>query len=159
MRVKEYLQQIFKLERHINQRQSQLEELIEYSGYIKSIDYANDRVQSSKSSDADFVSTIHKITDLQAEINAKIDALVDIKNTIIQQIQTLDNTIYADILYKRYVECKKLEQIAVEMNYSYDWVRHKHGKALKYFEKQKKTTHKNTCQGVIMVSCRNDNVT
>lgn len=141
MRAKEYLQQIFKLERHINQRQSQLEELIKYSGYIKSVDYANDRVQSSKSSDADFVSTINKITDLQAEINAKIDALVDIKNTIIQQIQALDNTIYADILYKRYVECKKLEQIAVEMNYSYIWLRQMHGRALQEFERTYTNIH------------------
>ena len=155
MTAKEYLQQIYRQNKCIDRLVKQLEELKYLSSFVKAIDYSNDKVQSSKSSDADFVRTINKIADLQAEINKKIDVLVDTKNIIIQQIQSVDNSIYADILYKRYVECKKLEQIAVEMNYSYDWVRHKHGKALKYFERQNKTTHKNTCQGVIMVSYKN----
>jgi hypothetical protein len=40
---------------------------------------------------------------------------------------------YIDVLYKRYIECKRFELIAVEMNYDYDYVRKLHVKALEVF--------------------------
>lgn len=47
---------------------------------------------------------------------------------------------YRTILYKRYIEEKGFEEIAVEMSYSYDWTTHLHGEALKQYEK---TTNEN----------------
>ena len=41
-----------------------------------------------------------------------------------------------DILYKRYVQYKSLEEIAVEMSYSYTRLRHLHGRALQGFKKK-----------------------
>jgi len=45
------------------------------------------------------------------------------------------NTKYLQVLYKRYVEYKSFEQIAVEMGYTYDYIRKIHIKALRNFEK------------------------
>lgn len=42
---------------------------------------------------------------------------------------------YRTILHKRYIEDKKLEEIATQMNYSFDRVRHMHGEALLKYEK------------------------
>ena len=65
----------------------------------------------------------------------EIDYFVDLKHKVINQIQSLDNRSYAEILYKRYIEFKRLELIAVELGYSYNRIRHLHGEALKYFDK------------------------
>ena len=62
-----------------------------------------------------------------------IDRFVDLKNKIISEIQGLSNPVYIQILYKKYVEAKRLEVIAVEMSYSYDHIKHAHGRALQEF--------------------------
>ena len=83
--------------------------------------------------------------DLEAEINAEIDRFVDEKHKIINQIQGLKNSDYISLLFKRYVEFKSLERICVEMNFSYDYIKHLHGYALKDFEdKILNTTPNNT---------------
>ena len=77
---------------------------------------------------------ICRIIDLEAEINAEIDRFVDEKHKIINQIQGLKNSDYISLLFKRYVEFKKFETIAVEMNFTYQYVLNMHGYALKEFE-------------------------
>ena len=102
---------------------------------VGSVDYSKERVQSSPSQDAPFVRVIHKIIELEEEINAEIDKFIDKKHLIINQIHALNDTNYANILFKRYVEYKSLELIAVEMHFSYDYIKHLHGYALADFEK------------------------
>lgn len=41
-----------------------------------------------------------------------------------------------NILYKRYVEYKRLKTIADEMNYTYEYIRSMHGWALEEFSKK-----------------------
>lgn len=53
--------------------------------------------------------------------------------TIVDRINKLDEP-YSTILMLRYVQEKKFEQIAFEMNYSYDWITHLHGEALDKFK-------------------------
>ena len=77
---------------------------------------------------------IGRIIGLEAEINAEIDRFVDEKHKIINQIQGLKNSDYISLLFKRYVEFKKFETIAVEMNFTYQYVLNMHGYALKEFE-------------------------
>lgn len=62
-----------------------------------------------------------------------VDNYVDKKNKIIGEIQTLENENYMNLLYKRYVEGKRLEVIAVEMNYNYGHTKKMHGWALLEF--------------------------
>ncbi len=63
-----------------------------------------------------------------------IESYTQEQNKIISQIQSLEDSRYIEILYKRYVEFKKFELIAVEMNYDYNWVKNLHGMALMNFE-------------------------
>ena len=145
MKAKEYLQQLQRLDTMINQKIKELGDLRLMSQSVGGIDYSKERVQSSPSGDAPFVKPICRIIDLEAEINAEIDRFVDEKHKIINQIQGLKNSDYISLLFKRYVEFKSLERICVEMNFSYDYIKHLHGYALKDFEdKILNTTPNNT---------------
>ena len=61
---------------------------------------------------------IAKIVDLQTEINADIDRLVDLKRDIIKKIKCVENLDYRTLLEKRYLNFETWEQIAVDMGYS-----------------------------------------
>jgi hypothetical protein len=139
MKAKEYLQQLQRLDTVINQKIKELGDLRLKSRSVGSIDYSKERVQTSPSGDAPFVKLIGRIIDLEQEINAEIDAFVDDKHKIINQIQGLKNSKYIEILYKHYVEFKRLEVVAVEMNFTYQYVVELHGYALKDFQ----TTYEN----------------
>ena len=145
MKAKEYLQQLQRLDTVINQKIKEVHDLRLQAQSSGGFDYSKERVQSSPSGDAPFVKPICRIIDLEAEINAEIDRFVDEKHKIINQIQGLKNSDYISLLFKRHVEFKSLEQICVEMNFSYDYIKHLHGYALKDFEdKILNTTPNNT---------------
>lgn len=133
MKAKEYLQQLKRLDTLINQKIQELGELRAMST-VGSVDYSKERVQSSPSQDAPFVRVIHKIIELEEEINAEIDKFVDEKHLIINQIQELHNADEINVLYNRYVEFKTFEKIAVDLNYTIRNIYFIHGRALQNFE-------------------------
>lgn len=139
MKAKEYLQQLQRLDTMINQKIKELGDLRLMSQSVGGIDYSEERVQSSPSGDAPFVKPVLRMIELEQEINAEIDRFVDEKHEIINQIQALQNPKHIDILYKHYVEFKRLEIVAVEMNFTYQYIVELHGTALKEFQ----LTHEN----------------
>ena len=131
MTAKQYLSQLRILDIKINQKQDELYRLR----------CAAERTTPTQEAGAgcggasDRVGNISAITaDLDAEINADIDRLADMRHTIINQIHGLDDDRYIRLLYKRYVEYKSLKQVGVEMHYEYAYARSIHGNALKAFE-------------------------
>lgn len=134
MTAKEYLQQLQKLDTIINQKMREASYLRLMSTSSGAIDYSKDRVQSSPSGDAPFVRMTDRIVDLAAEINREIDRFVDNKHLIINQIQGLEDAKHIDLLFKRYVEYEKFEVIAVEMNFTYQYVIELHSYALNAFQ-------------------------
>lgn len=139
MKAKEYLQQLQRLDTMINQKIKELGDLRLMSQSAGGIDYSKERVQSSPSGDAPFVKPVLRMIELEQEINAEIDRFVDEKHEIINQIQALQNPKHIDILYKHYVEFKRLEIVAVEMNFTYQYIVELHSTALKEFQ----LTHEN----------------
>lgn len=129
---KEYLRQLHWLELCIEQRQEELNRLRELIG-SNAIDYG-ERVQTSPSADS-ILNEVIRRAELEADISRKIERFLQLKHKIINEIQSLDNAVYVSILYKRYVEYKSLEEIAVEMNYSYRQVLRLHGMALQGFKR------------------------
>lgn len=134
MSAKEYLQQLQRLDAVINQKIKELKDLRSTIYSVCSIDYSKERVQSAPSVNAPFVKGVDRIADLEAEINQEVDNFVNEKHKIINQIQGLQNTNHVKLLFKRYVEFKNLEVIAVEMNFTYQYTRRLHGTALQDFE-------------------------
>ncbi len=139
MKAKEYLQQLKRLDMVIHQKVKELEDLRQKSQNIGGMDYSKERVQMSCSGDAPFVNLTGRILDLEAEINTEIDVFMEERHRIINQIQGLGNVNHISLLHKRYIEFKKLEVIADEMNFTYQYVVELHGCALKEFQ----TTYEN----------------
>ena len=141
MTAKEYLKDLKRLDTMINQKIKELDDLKALREGVGGLDYSKDRVQTSMLGDASFVNSTLRIIELEQEINNEIDKFVDKKHTIINQIHTLNDSKHIEILHKRYVEFKSFELIAVEMSYTYQYIRELHGNALRKFETSYKNLH------------------
>ncbi len=137
MNVKEYLGQLERLEILIEQKKEELKRLRELSASVGSLTLSADKVKSgSAPKNAGFEKNIEKCMLLEEEIRQEITAFTDKRHTITNQIQGLGNAKYINILYKRYVEYKRFDEIAVEMHYSYRNICYIHRKAIKKFEEK-----------------------
>ena len=132
-KAKEYLMQIRKMDVRIGQRITELNQMRERLSLIAGIDYSKDRIQTSPTSGN---KQIEDIVDYENNIIDMIKQETELKHKIIGEIQTLENPIYVDILFRRYVECNSFERIACDMGYVYNYVCTLHGEALKLFEKE-----------------------
>lgn len=139
MTAKEYLSQLKILDIKINQRLRQKEELKEIMYSIPAVNTENERVSGGVKRN---YNKVDKYTDMEREIDKIIDQFVDLKHKIVGEIQLLNNPLFMDILYKRYVEFKGLELISVEMCYNYNYIRRMHGIALKKFDETILNNHK-----------------
>lgn len=130
---KEYLRQLKTAEIKIEQKEEELERL---KSSLESISTGTDSERVQTTPKDRLSEEITRIVDLEEEINEDLGALLMLRNKIINEIQSMDNPVYINILYKRYVQYKSLEEIAVEMSYSYTRLRHLHGRALQGFKKK-----------------------
>lgn len=137
MKTKEYLQQIQKIDVEIEHSIAELDSLKELSTTICAMDYSKPRVQGGGSGEASFVRAIDKICSLEQEINKQIDEYVDLRHKIICEIQSIQNVVYSEMLYKRYVEYKDYDVIARELGCTKHWVKHLHSKAIAAFDTKK----------------------
>ena len=145
MKHKDYLLQIQKLDRMI---ENKLDEVEHWKNVAKSSTANNEseRVQSSGSKEkmADAVCSYLTIED---EINAAIDKLIDKRQEIIETIELLSVDEY-DLLYKMYVGITKvnkddtqeriymtLDEVAVLNDRSKRWAASVHGRALVNLQK------------------------
>lgn len=131
MRAKDYLSQIKRMNIHIGQRVKELNQMREEVSLITGIDYSKDVIQKTPLTGN---KQIEAIVDLEAQIMQMVEKELTTKNRIIGEIQTLDNPVYVDILFRRYVDCLPFERISCDMGYAYNYVCTLHGEALKEFE-------------------------
>lgn len=131
MTAKEYLNQLKKLNCCIKNKKQELSELSEIIYTTPALDTSKEKVTTSVQNKG-FDKIDNKI-DLEKEIAQQIEDFISLKHKIINDIHSLNRSEYIDILYKRYVQFKSFEEIAVEMNYSYRHTTRIHGYALKSF--------------------------
>ena len=81
-------------------------------------------------------SKIAKIDELEKKLDETIDKYVDLKNRIVEQIESMEDENTYNILFSRYIEKKSFELIAIEMDYSWRQIIRLHGKALRQFEEK-----------------------
>lgn len=129
MNAKEYLHQVRFIDTVIDNKQKELEQLKDMAVSISSGPSDKESVQTSHDQDK-LGDIVAKIIDTQDEINCQIDHLVDVKREVVRVMEKVKNVDAYKILYKRYIECKRWELIAVEMSYSIQWVYKIHGAAL-----------------------------
>lgn len=134
MTTKEYLGQISRLNRMINNKLTEIAQLKDMVVSI-SAPQSGDRVQTTPNFDK--IGTKYaKIDEMERKIDGMVDELVDKKEKIIQQIDSMEDENTYNILFARYIEKKTFEVIATEMKYSWRQVVRLHGTALKQFEKK-----------------------
>ena len=133
MTAKEYLMQIHRLDEDIKSNRRRIEELKYSIGGIRAIDYAGDKVSGSNDPDP-MASQIAQLVDLERKVNAETVDLQKAKDKIINEIRHIEDTRYVTLLTRRYVDCERWEQIAVDMNESIRHVFRIHGDALKAFK-------------------------
>lgn len=140
METKEYLQQIGRYDRLINNK---LVELAQYRSMACSVSAVknDERVQSSPSYDT-MDKIVSKIEQMENEIDMLVDRYIDNKRIIISQIDSMSDEMTYQILFSRYVEQKTFEKMAIEMNYCYKQIIRRHGKALQEFEQKWGDTYK-----------------
>lgn len=122
MTAKQYLSQARKLEEKIKQKQQMLAEMeanVLSGGCLK---IKEDKIQSSIDGNR-LEDSIIKCADLAEEIASDIERYMRQKNEIVETIHQLDDVKYIKVIYYRWIQNKKFEEIAVETNYYFSTVR------------------------------------
>lgn len=130
MTTKEYLSQIGRLNRMIENKTAEIYQLrtIAYNATIQTND--SDRVQTSGDKDR-LGNIVSEIVDTENEVSEMIKR----RSKIVGQIESITDTDYYDILAKRYILGKDIKYIAVERDKSLRHIGRVHDRALKCFER------------------------
>ena len=127
MRAKEYLLQVRRLEVMIRQKFELRASLRSALYDVGAVGTGAERVQGGDPKGfEDAVAEIDAITAEIAEMTAELAA---VKREVLDKIQRL-RPVYADVLYKRYLENKPYWKIAADMDYSTGHVKRLHREAL-----------------------------
>lgn len=128
MTTQEYLSQAYRLDQRIDSKIAQVASLNDLATKCTAV--MTGMPHSPNGGGSTMSDAIVKIVDLQREINADIDHLVDLKKEIVTVIKSVENMEYQTLLEKRYLCFLNWEQIAVDMRYTGKWIKKLHEKAL-----------------------------
>lgn len=135
MTAKEYLKQIEYDRALIRRGQERLVELSALTTSLKGVTYDHDRVQTSGTWGMD---SIERIIDLELKLRAMVFRYIELSERIIGQINDLGDVRASEILYLRYVDLMRWEEIAVKMHMGIRGVYKAHGRALALFTEKYK---------------------
>ena len=133
MTTKQYLNQIKRLDKMIENKLDEIYRLREMSVSI-STNMDKDRVQSSGSHDK-LGESVAKIVDLERETNDIVSELAEKKKVIIKQIDDMTNDDYYVILTYRFVQKMEFREIFLKMKISERKMYTVYKQALKEFER------------------------
>ena len=129
MTAKEYLSQAYRLDQRIDSNIAEITRLREMACGISSPSW-EEKVQTSRNTDAPFVRCLEKIMDLEKVVNSEIDTLVDLKRQIRTTVDTVANVNERMVLRCRYIHNMTWEQIGGELNADESTIRRWHKAAL-----------------------------
>lgn len=127
MTAREYLSQAYHIDQRINSKIEQVASLRDLS--FKATATLTDMPGGSRNVHSK-ESIVAKMMDLENEINADIDNLVDIKRDVVSMINSVDNKDCQLLLEMRYLCFMPWERIAIEMQRSLRSIYRLHDKAL-----------------------------
>ncbi len=134
MTTKEYLQQVGKLDKVINNKLIELAQLKEMSYSISAVS-TGDRVKSSPNCDPIGTAQV-KIFEMEREIDNLVDEYVDVKKEIIEKIEWLKNEKNKKMLYLKYIEFMSIHDIAKVFGMTDRGCKKLHNRALEEFSTQ-----------------------
>lgn len=119
MKAIEYLSQIKTMDAKINTDIEELAQLEALATKTTSV-LGGERVQASGSQQK-MADCVAKIVEMKDQINREIDEYIDFKNDARKVVCACDADCLT-LVHKRYFQFKTWERIAVEMNFTYQWV-------------------------------------
>ena len=135
MTAKEHLQQVYMIQKKINRLEAQREDLRADLYSVKSpSDMPDIRVQTSLTGDK-MLELVARVDEIERGIIDEINALVEKKVSITNEIEKVPNENYKQLLFDRYILCRRWEQIAIDRDKSVRTIFKMHGRALNLFEK------------------------
>lgn len=135
MTAKEYLRQLWQLDREIEIKYQELEQVRSGIG-IRAQPDPNENVGHSGNTSDPVADAAVKIATMEQQLNRKIDRLITLRQTITEQIDGLDNRTYRNILTCRYVLMQTWDQVAESVGYNERQCYRIHGRALQEFSRR-----------------------
>lgn len=133
MTAKEYLNQLIAMDNAINRKQQRLATLRDVA-MNTTPNYAEEAVQRTREKNP-LENIMSKIVDLDREIDEDIDALVDFKAEVWEQLDKLEDETQKRILWLHYSERLSWTKVAVEMSFTTRYVYIIHRAALDELDK------------------------
>ena len=138
---KEYLRQVFRIEKHIENLITERKNILTLLEKCTSTTagYESDGSTSgthANNAENNIVNYISALQDYESKLRTQITEMLIAKEKLKQIIENVPNYEHRQILYKRYICFQKWEQIAVDMNYSIRRIYQIHGEALNYITLQ-----------------------
>lgn len=128
MTAKEYLNQAYHIDRRIESKLVQAESLRSLAARVNTV--FSDMPHSPTPDEHHLEKTISKIIDLENEINADIDCLIDLKKGINEVLGSVQKPEHRTLLEMRYLGFKSWESIAALLSLDLRWVYRLHSRAL-----------------------------
>lgn len=132
MNAKEFLRQVKKLDRLIENKMIEVQQWKEIAENTTAT-LSGERVQSTHNPHR-IADAIGRYIDLEAEIKRDIDALIATKKDVIEVIEQLNADEY-DVTHKIYVQFLTYDETAYICKQSKSWVTTAHGRALKHVQR------------------------
>lgn len=126
MTAKRFLSQPYWIDRRIDKKQEEIDRL--RARLTKSTAQLTGMPHGG--SGGDWTDADVHVLELEQKIHAEIIELCRIKREVFEAIDAVEDDRYRTLLEMRYRNYMTFEQIAVEMSYSYDRVKHLHKEAL-----------------------------
>lgn len=132
MDTKEYLSQVWKIDKRIDYKLLELSRLRSMTTKVTAS--FSDMPRSATRNVHSLEEAISRLIDLEDEINNDIDEFVDLRNDIIKTIKSIDYPQHRLILEMRYIHNMSFERICEELEYSPTHIYRLHNEALCLFE-------------------------
>ena len=132
--TKKYRSRIERLDKMIENKLCEITRLRSMATSV-SVPIDKERVQTSGEPDR-LGEAVAKIIDLERETDEIVDKFVDERKRLIEQIDSIDNTNYYQILTCRFVQCEKLKALPYKLDMSERRFYGLYNEALKEFERK-----------------------
>lgn len=114
MNAKKYLEYIRSLEVRLRMKEERIAQLQHDICSLQALDYAKDKITGG--SPIDVSDKIARLDELIRDTNREWDELIEMREQAQTLISKLESATQQEVLTKRYIQNKRWEQIAVEMN-------------------------------------------
>lgn len=133
MQAKQYLRKIKRLDSFVRAKKEEIEEIRTRAESIGSMNLSADKIQTSVNTDK-LANDIIKLVMQEKKYEEALNSLYVYKAEAEERIEGITNDDYRLILTLRYLRFKTFKEIAVEMNFTFQWICELHKRALIQFE-------------------------